>query len=211
MSSHRAGELLLAETAASAGTTSERGQALLEVLRRVVPFDGAWLALADPLGHGYSSLASVDLDDPTVEFLAGPLTAHDIEAAGADRGPPMSRSDLPPPARRTRRGPSAWSRPASRRRWPSRCSLPEAVPSASWGCCPRAGSHRPRPCAAGSGGSHRCSRTASTRCGRWSPPRAWFGAPRPAWCCAPTATVRRCRACRRMRCWSPTPRRGRRT
>ena len=73
MRSHQAGELLLAETAASAGTTSERAQALLEVLRRVVPFDGAWLALADPLGHGYHCLASVDLDGPVVEFLSGPM------------------------------------------------------------------------------------------------------------------------------------------
>src|SRR3954465_6485318 len=53
MRSYQAGELLLAETATSAGTTSERAQNLLEVLRRIVPFDGAWLALADPPGHGY--------------------------------------------------------------------------------------------------------------------------------------------------------------
>ena len=85
MRSHHAGELLLAETAASAGTTSERGQALLEVLRRVVPFDGAWLALADPLGHGYHSLASVDLDLPIVEFLSGPLMARDVEVTATDR------------------------------------------------------------------------------------------------------------------------------
>jgi DNA-binding CsgD family transcriptional regulator len=99
MRSHRAGELLLAETAASAGTTSERGQALLEVLRRVVPFDGAWLALADPLGHGYHSLASIGLDGPTVEFLSGPLMARDIEVTGTDRArPPLSPSDLPYPA-----------------------------------------------------------------------------------------------------------------
>lgn len=99
MRSHRAGELLLAETAAAAGTTSERAQALLEALRRVVPFDGAWLALADPLGHGYHSLASVDLDRPTVEFLSGPLMARDIEITGTDRArPPLSPSDLPYPA-----------------------------------------------------------------------------------------------------------------
>jgi DNA-binding CsgD family transcriptional regulator len=97
MRSNQAGELLLAETAASAGNTPERAQSLLEVLRTVVPFDGAWLALADPLGHGYHSLASVDLDVRTVEFLGGPLTAHDIELAGGDRDrPPMSRSDLSP-------------------------------------------------------------------------------------------------------------------
>jgi DNA-binding CsgD family transcriptional regulator len=96
MGSHQAGELLLAETAASAGTTSERAQALLEDLRQVVPFDAAWIALADPLSSSYSSLASADLEDGVVDFLGGPLTAHDIVAAGADRDrPPMSRSDLP--------------------------------------------------------------------------------------------------------------------
>jgi DNA-binding CsgD family transcriptional regulator len=99
MCSKEDGELLLAETAAAAGTTSERAQALLEVLRRVVPFDGAWLALADPLGHGYHSLASVDLDVATVDFLSGPVNARDIEVTGADGPrPPLSPSDLPYPA-----------------------------------------------------------------------------------------------------------------
>src|SRR4051812_34523756 len=99
MRAHQAGELLLAETAASAGTTSERAQALLEVLRRVVPFDAAFLAFADPLGHGYHSLASVDLDGPTVEFLSGPQVARDIEVTGTDRDrPPLGPTDLPYPA-----------------------------------------------------------------------------------------------------------------
>ena len=39
MRSHQASELLLAETATSAGTTTERAQALLEGLRQLVPFD----------------------------------------------------------------------------------------------------------------------------------------------------------------------------
>ena len=96
MRSRQAGELLLAETATSAGTTSERAQAMLQVLRRLVPFDCAWLALADPLGHGYHTLASVDLDGPTVEFLSGPLMARDIEVTGTNRArPPLSPSDLP--------------------------------------------------------------------------------------------------------------------
>jgi DNA-binding CsgD family transcriptional regulator len=99
MCSNEDGELLLAQTAASAGTTSERAQALLEVLRRVVSFDGAWLALADPLGHGYHSLASIDLDVATVDLLSGPRNARDIEITGADRArPPLSPSDLPYPA-----------------------------------------------------------------------------------------------------------------
>src|SRR3954447_17127794 len=98
MRSRQADELLLAEVATSAGTTSERAQAMLEVLRPVVPFDGAWLALADPLRHAYHSLASVDLDVPTVLVLSGPLNARDIEVTGVDQErPPLSPSDLPYP------------------------------------------------------------------------------------------------------------------
>src|SRR3954447_18449849 len=98
MRSRQADELLLGEVAASAGTTSQRAQALLEVLRPVVPFDSAWLALADPLRHNYHSLASVDLDVPTVLFLSGPLNAGDVEVTGADQErPPLSPSDLPYP------------------------------------------------------------------------------------------------------------------
>jgi DNA-binding CsgD family transcriptional regulator len=99
MRSHQDGALLLAETAAAAGTTSERAQALLEVLRGMVPFDGAFLAFADPLDHGYHSLVTVDLDARTVEFLAGPQVARDIEVTGTDRErPPLGPSDLPYPA-----------------------------------------------------------------------------------------------------------------
>jgi DNA-binding CsgD family transcriptional regulator len=99
MRSHQAGDQLLAETAASAGSTSERGQALLEALRRLVPFDAAFLAFADPLGEGYHSLATVDLDARSVEFLSGPQVARDIEVTGTDRQrPPLGPSDLPYPA-----------------------------------------------------------------------------------------------------------------
>ncbi|WP_116451655.1 helix-turn-helix transcriptional regulator [Blastococcus litoris] len=99
MRSHDVGELLLAETASSAGTTSERAQALLEVLRPLVPFDAAWIALADPLRSSFSSLASADLDDRVVDIFSGPQAAHDIETAGVDRDrPPVSLSDLPYPA-----------------------------------------------------------------------------------------------------------------
>jgi DNA-binding CsgD family transcriptional regulator len=99
MSPHREGELLLAEIAASAGTTSDRGRAMLEVLRRVVPFDGAFLAFADPPGHRYHSLVTADLDASTAEYLAGPQVARDIEVTGTDRArPPVGPSDLPYPA-----------------------------------------------------------------------------------------------------------------
>jgi DNA-binding CsgD family transcriptional regulator len=88
MRPNQAGELLLAEAADSAGTTSERAQALLEVLRRVVPFDVGCLALADPLGHGYHCVVSLDLDLPTVEFFSGALKARDVETTGAGRSRP---------------------------------------------------------------------------------------------------------------------------
>jgi DNA-binding CsgD family transcriptional regulator len=72
---------------------------MLEALRRVIPLDGAWLALTDPLGSGYDSLASVDLDGPVLTFLAGPQMARDIQATGAHRpARPISRSDLAYPA-----------------------------------------------------------------------------------------------------------------
>jgi DNA-binding CsgD family transcriptional regulator len=91
-----AGGTALARIAASPDPLPERARALLGALRRIVPFDAAWLALADPFGSSYSSLASTDLDDHVEDFLSGPLMAHDIEVTGTDRHrPPLSPSDLP--------------------------------------------------------------------------------------------------------------------
>lgn len=99
MRSDQAGNALLAETTAATGTTAERAHALLGLLRSVVTFDAAWLALTDPLGHGYHSLASLDLDQPVENFLSGPVMARDIEVTQTDRArPPLSPSDLPYPA-----------------------------------------------------------------------------------------------------------------
>jgi DNA-binding CsgD family transcriptional regulator len=98
MRSHQADELLLAETAA-AGTASDRARALLEILRRMVPYDGAFLVFTDPPDHGYRSPVTVDLDAPAVEYLSGPQIARDIEATGTHRErPPLGPSDLPYPA-----------------------------------------------------------------------------------------------------------------
>jgi DNA-binding CsgD family transcriptional regulator len=95
----RASALRLAEIAAASGDLPERAEALLLELRRHVPFDAAWIALADPLGAGYTSLASTSLDDEIIQYLSGPRSAQDIEVARAngDRGP-LSPSDLPYPA-----------------------------------------------------------------------------------------------------------------
>ena len=90
--------LELAAVAASAGPAGERGHALLNRVREIVPFDSAWLALSHPLETSYLSLASVDLDEGTRTYLAGPKTATDIEATGTNRfRPPLSPSDLPFP------------------------------------------------------------------------------------------------------------------
>jgi DNA-binding CsgD family transcriptional regulator len=91
--------LELTEVAASGGPLPQRAEALLGALRRLIPFDGAWMALADPRRHSYSLLAGADLDQATLDYLSGPKMARDIEATGTDRSrPPLSPSDLPYPA-----------------------------------------------------------------------------------------------------------------
>lgn len=91
--------LELAEIAASTRPVCERAQGMLEGLRRVVPFDAAWLALADPMRRSYTSLAGKGLDKGTLQYLAGPQMAQDIEVTRTNRaGPPLSPSDLPYPA-----------------------------------------------------------------------------------------------------------------
>lgn len=91
--------LELAEAADSLDPLPERAREMLEGLRSLVPFDAAWLALADPMSSSYSTLASTDLDEPTLRYLGGPQMARDIEVTHADRRrPPLSPSDLPYPA-----------------------------------------------------------------------------------------------------------------
>jgi DNA-binding CsgD family transcriptional regulator len=91
--------LSLADIAASPEALPARAEALLAELGSCVPFDSAWVALADPLGSGYSSLPSVDVNEPTLDYLSGPRMAHDIEVTGTDRvRPPLSPSDLRFPA-----------------------------------------------------------------------------------------------------------------
>jgi DNA-binding CsgD family transcriptional regulator len=91
--------LEMAEIAASSDPLPRRGEQALAVLRRVVPFDSAWLALVDPRHPDYTTLADVDLADSTRTFLAGPTHARELELAGTtSTKPPQSPSDLPFPA-----------------------------------------------------------------------------------------------------------------
>src|SRR5688500_17457670 len=91
-------DLDVAEIAASSLALPRRAEQMLAVLRRLVPFDGAWLALADPHHPRYVTAAAADLADSTLAFLTSPQQARDIEATGTDRAlPPLSPSDLPFP------------------------------------------------------------------------------------------------------------------
>jgi DNA-binding CsgD family transcriptional regulator len=89
----------LAVVAASPGPLPQRSLEMLQNLRPLVPFDAAWLALADSMSSSYTSLASTDLDHGALEYLSGPKMARDIEVTGTDRArPPLSVSDLSYPA-----------------------------------------------------------------------------------------------------------------
>jgi DNA-binding CsgD family transcriptional regulator len=91
--------LELAEIAISTGSPTERAQSMLDRLRRVTPFDAAWVALADPVDGSYCTLAAAGLDGVTKAYLSGPRMADDIETTQANRArPPLSPSDLPYPA-----------------------------------------------------------------------------------------------------------------
>jgi DNA-binding CsgD family transcriptional regulator len=92
----RSAPLELAAIAASPSPLHERAQAMLDELHDHIHFDGAWIALAEPGGTGYTSLASTDLEASSVQYLSSPQMARDIERTGADREPsPISVSDVP--------------------------------------------------------------------------------------------------------------------
>jgi DNA-binding CsgD family transcriptional regulator len=97
---HDPGAILdFAHTAASAGPLPDRAEALLRTLGRLVPADGAWVALVEPCSGTFTTVASTSLDDDVLQWFAGPVTAREIELVGLNGvRPPMSPSDLPYPA-----------------------------------------------------------------------------------------------------------------
>jgi DNA-binding CsgD family transcriptional regulator len=96
-------ELELAEIAASSVGLRQRADSFLASLRRRVPFDAAWMALADTQHPHYTGVADMNLDDSVREYLRGPVMAADIEATGCHRRqPPLSPSDLSYPRTKLR-------------------------------------------------------------------------------------------------------------
>ncbi|WP_214368481.1 helix-turn-helix transcriptional regulator [Pseudonocardia sp. H11422] len=99
----RAAAAIAAEIAGIAATparTAQRAEALLEPLRRVLPFQAGHLALLDPEQHEHHELVIRGYDESTRRCLTSPATLEDLERVGLTKpGPPLRVRDLPvPPA-----------------------------------------------------------------------------------------------------------------
>ena len=87
------------EVAGIAGTPAsieERAAALLEPLRRVVPFQGVWLGLLDPDSGAHTLLVNQGHDHRITDWLTSPAAVAEIEKLGLHRPrPPMRLRDVP--------------------------------------------------------------------------------------------------------------------
>ncbi len=89
----------VARIAAMPGEVTERAAALLEPLHRLLPFDGAWLAVCDEQRRGHRSLVSTGWDRRTADYLDGPVWVDEIEQFEMIRSnTPMRVADFPVPA-----------------------------------------------------------------------------------------------------------------
>lgn len=76
-----------------------RAEAMLEPLQRLLPFDGAWLALRDEDDRTHHSLVSTGWGDDTAAYLDGPILVEEIEQLGMTRSrTPLRVADFPSPA-----------------------------------------------------------------------------------------------------------------
>jgi DNA-binding CsgD family transcriptional regulator len=75
-----------------------RAAALLEPLHRLLPFDGAWLALVDEEHRGHRSLVSTGWNRRTAAYLDGPVLVDEIERLGMTFShTPLRVADFPSP------------------------------------------------------------------------------------------------------------------
>lgn len=78
----------------------QRAQALVEPLRRVVPFRALWISLLDPESRKQPPLVSTGYPDELVRYAGGPDGVAEIEKLGLHRTPGAVRiADLPTPLR----------------------------------------------------------------------------------------------------------------
>lgn len=102
MADWRAGGLRVAievgQIASGAGDIGQRAAALLETLRRLVPFEAGRILLLSPDEDRQVILASHGPDDPLREYVDTPVAMEEAELLGLDRvNPPMRLCDLPVP------------------------------------------------------------------------------------------------------------------
>jgi DNA-binding CsgD family transcriptional regulator len=84
--------------AAAPGSIVDRAEALLEPLRRVFPFEGAWIGLLDPERHAHLLLVQHGHDDRVQAYLKGPQILEEIELVGLQRWrAPVRLRDVPFP------------------------------------------------------------------------------------------------------------------
>ncbi|MFI7599163.1 LuxR C-terminal-related transcriptional regulator [Actinoplanes sp. NPDC049681] len=88
----------VAQIAVMPGSVGQRAHALLEPLRRLVPYDAAWISLLDPERRILPPLVREGYDARVQQYLDGPQLMDDIELVGMHRHrPPMRLKDLPVP------------------------------------------------------------------------------------------------------------------
>lgn len=88
----------VAEIASMPGRIDQRAEALLEPLRRVVPFRGAWISLLEPERREQPPLVSQGYPDRLNQYMGGPAGVAEIELLGLNRSGGATRlSDLHTP------------------------------------------------------------------------------------------------------------------
>jgi DNA-binding CsgD family transcriptional regulator len=75
----------VARVASTPATIEERAHALLEPLRRVVPFRAAWISLLDPERHEQPPLVSEGYEDNLRRYMGGREGVAEIEQLGLNR------------------------------------------------------------------------------------------------------------------------------
>jgi DNA-binding CsgD family transcriptional regulator len=85
------------------GRADELAPEMLEPLRRVIPYDGAFLALRDPDTDRFVPVVSSGYDDATQAYRLSAGFQRELELVGLHRtGPPLRLCDSPVPAAETR-------------------------------------------------------------------------------------------------------------